>query len=335
MPCRTPRWFWALLAVAACGGCSPPSNPWTFYEPPAVQNGVFARQRDPSKPVIAIATFKNPDVPQLSWPDVGLVMTKAMRRAILNDGEFEVRIEPELERVVSNPAFLLGGGGDVKPDGVDFVMTGHVTDFHHTAPMHKDVRRWSFAWRRSEAVVAIDWKVIDVHARRVIAADHIYGQQDASRKPVEEIYAGLDATAYLFWNTPLGKAAHRAVDRTLKRMKQLLPQHVGSPVIAKVKGNREVSVTGGWTWGLARGQEYYVCVPQGDVCTPVYDVDTGNALAVRIDRVSKDTSTAYLHGKPPPDVDLRGAALSTTPPPPADDLAATAPDAVGHGDGGT
>ena len=93
----------AAGAAASGSGCSGPSNPWTYSAPPAVAASAFARPREAGKTVIAVAQFENPDAPQLPWPDVGAEITAALRRTIYVDGDFEVRIAPEIEHVVSKP----------------------------------------------------------------------------------------------------------------------------------------------------------------------------------------------------------------------------------------
>ena len=176
-------------------------------------------------------------------------------------------------------------------------------------------------------MVAIEWKVVDVRARRVVAADHTYGTAKASgNKKISELYEGLDVSAYLFWNTPLGRASHDAIDNTIERMRVVLPSFVGEqPTITAVLAPRKVQVQGGWKWGLAEGQEYYLVFPgDGDnPPQPVRDVDTGRALIVQITDVNKGTAEAWLLGKPAPGVDLRGAVLLTQPGPPADELASS------------
>lgn len=320
-------WTLAAGALGPCAGCQTEvHNPWMFAEPPARTAGnEVARPGEPVRTVLAVTDFSNPEVPQLDWPHVGEGMGEALRRALRRDTKFKVQPGAEVDQV----AYVTGANGTVTwtgdaPVGVDFVITGQVTDFHHTAELPKEISRWGFFRRRSEAVVALKWRVIDVRRRRVIAADHTYGTADASRKlSVEETYAGLDFSAYLFWNSPLGKAGHQAVDRVVKQMRKLLPAYVGDPVIVRRHGDRKVQVVGGWSWGLVEGQEYYVGIPEpGEAAPrPVYDPDTGRPLRLRIGRVSKNSSVAWLRGRTPRDVNLNGAVLSREPPPPGDDLA--------------
>ncbi len=314
----------ATFVLVAVFGCARPTNPWVYAQPPAVSVSGVARPVERGRTVIAVAPFTNPDLPQLDWPDVGAELARAMRRSLYNDTDFEVRIAPDIEQAVSDPTFL-GRKSKRRPVEVDFVVIGQVTDFHHTAALPKEASRWGLILRRKEAVVAIEWKVVDVRARRVVAADHTYGTAKASGgKSIPELYAGLDVSAYLFWNTPLGRASHEAIDNTIERMRDVLPSFVGEqPTITAVLAPRKVSVQGGWKWGLAEGQEYYLVFPgEGDDSPqPVRDVDTGRPLVVQITDVNKGTAEAWLLGKPAPGVDIRGVVLLTQPGPPADGLA--------------
>jgi curli biogenesis system outer membrane secretion channel CsgG len=318
----------ATVVLVAMVGCARPSNPWVYAEPPAVSLTAAARPVDHGRTVIAVATFTNPDLPQLDWPGVGAELSRAMRRSLYNDTDFEVRIAPEIEQAASNPAFLDKTSGQ-RPVEVDFVVIGQVTDFHHTAGLPKDVSRWGLIARRKEAVVAIEWRVVDVRAHRVVATDHTYGTAKASgKKSIPKLYEGIDVSTYLFWNTPLGRASHEAIDNTIERMRAILPTFVGTrPTITAVLSARKVLVQGGWDWGLAEGQEYYIVIQvEGDDSPePVRDVDTGLALVVKITDVNKGTAEAWLLGKPAPGVDIRGAVLLRQPGSPSDELASSGP----------
>ena len=314
----------AMAVLGATAGCARPTNPWVYAEPPAVKLTAAARPVQSGRTVVAVARFANPDVPQLDWPTVGAEMSSALRRSLYNETDFEVRIAPEIERAVSDPAFLdrdSGGGGPVE---VDFVVIGKVTDFHHTAGLPKGASRWGIFVRRHEAVVAIEWKVVDVRARRIVATDHTYGTAKASReKSIQEQYAGLDMSAYLFWNTPLGRAAHAAIDDTIEHIKALLPGEIGGrPTIVEILGPRKVALQGGWQWGLADGDQYYLVARDRGDARPrtLYDAETGKPLQVTLSDVHKGNAVGWVLGKPPEGVDLRGASLSGEAGPPPEDL---------------
>jgi len=313
----------AVLAMTLAG-CARPTNPWVYAEPPAVALTASARPVREGRTVIAVATFANPDAPQLDWPNVGAEMSSALRRSLYNETDFEVRIAPEIEQAVSDPAFLDEKSAGSNPVDVDFVVIGKVTDFHHTAGLPKDASRWGLFSRRHEAVVAIEWKIVDVRARRIVATDHTYGTAKASRKKsIQKLYEGLDMSAYLFWNTPLGRAGHAAIDEAIEHMKALLPSHVGDrPTIVEILGARKVAVQGGWKWGLADGDEFYIVVHGRDNAPPraVFDLERGQPLMVTLSDVHKGDAIGWLLGKPPKGVDLRGASLSREPGMPPEDL---------------
>ncbi len=278
----------------------------------------YARPASTGRTVIAIAQFRNPDAPQLPWEDVGAEMTRAIRRALFNESDFEVRIAPELESVVSQPQYLLSNPDpSVKTLDIDYVLIGQVTDFHHTAALPKDASRWGLLSRRHEAVVALEWKMVDVRRHRVVCADHTYGVAKASwKKSVDDQYEGLDVSAYLFWNTPLGRAAHQAVDNTIVRLRSLLPATQGQPVILELHAGRKVQVQGGAASGLQAGEDLYVSVPDlSGAGQAVHDADTGQPLMVRIADVKGDSATAWLLGKAPQGIELRGATLVRSRPP--------------------
>jgi hypothetical protein len=338
-----------LAAVAAgllTAGCSRPKNPWSYAEPPAV---ALVRASNPAQPghlLIAVADFTNPIAPQLPWPTVGPEMSRAMRRTLFKNG-YQVRIAPDIEKKVSTPGFMTTKPQPSgSPPEVDYVMIGQVTDFHHTAALPKDASRWGLIGRRHEAVVAVEWKLVDVRNHKLIAIDHTYGTAESSRKKnVAELYVGLDPSAYLFWNTPLGRAAHAAIDNTILRMQKILPANspppglisaapavasAGGPVVASASpmvvqavAPRQLSVSGP---GLVEGQEYYLTLlDPGGTRRAVRDCDTGKPLVVTIGPVSKDTAEGWVLGKAAAGLDLRGAVLAhELPPEPADPAAARA-----------
>ena len=149
--------------VGVVGGCSSLSvlNPWSFDRPPAVAAaGDSARPVRGDRTVIAVARFGNPSASQLRWRDVGAGMSDALRRALLNEGEFEVRIDPQIERLLSQSA-PRQRQVDGLAENVDFIVTGTVTDFHHTAALPAQGSRRGLFGTRSEAAVGIQWSVAD------------------------------------------------------------------------------------------------------------------------------------------------------------------------------
>ena len=157
--CRRANGLWAL--VAAAGGCSGVSNPWVFAPPPAVGADEVLTSAKPGGTVVRVAIFGDPAVAAVKWRgDVGSGMSDCLRRALLNETDFNVLIEPARAGRAAN--------GSTSSEA-DYIVTGKVTDFNHTSLLSRKVARWGLLRRRSEAVVAIEFRVVHAHSGRVVA----------------------------------------------------------------------------------------------------------------------------------------------------------------------
>ncbi|MHC4428516.1 MAG: CsgG/HfaB family protein [Planctomycetota bacterium] len=311
----------ALLAAIAVGsGCWSPSvtNPWSFEDPPAVVPAEgLARPPEPSRTVIAVADFENPTPSPLGWDDIGAEIAAALRRTLLNESGFDVRIHPPPSGSTPSPKPWSKAKAKrvsaAELGGVQYVLTGKVTDFHHTKELPKGIARWSVIMRKNEAVSAIEWKLVDVLENRVVAADHIYGVAKASGKNVERQYKNLHVSNYMFWSSPLGHASRKAIERTVNRIQEILPERSRRVILAKRLGIRKVEVDGGWVFGINEGETYYLYRQDetGAVVEPVLDPATLRPLSVKIDKAQKEKATGWLMGKLPLDVELGQIMLSS------------------------
>ncbi len=328
-----------MAAVAAGGsggaGCSTSIyNPWTFNKPPTKAQQDLARRQVADRTVVVVAEFGNPTKPPVAWSDIGRTMSDAVARTMFDQGLFEVRINPNLaaavdttlDRSSKSAAERLARLSRANPD-VHYVVTGRVTDFHHTGDLPRQVRRWGLLGRRREAVVAIDLKIFDLRSQRLVVAEHLSGTSRARLQSARKLYADMTIDTYLFWNTPLGKASKKAVKKVVDQVIKVVPPRVGEPKIVQWGVGRRVHVSGGRMWGLAKGQQYYVCRRTGPAgqMRSLPDIDTGQPLRVKITSVSRMTSTGWVLGKPAPDAKLPGASLRHRPPP----AAAASPPATG------
>ena len=320
--------MWIVLAALAAGtaGCSMPlRNPWDYIEPPTT-----AQPRSPqalaeaNRTVIVLGTFGDPTLAPQYSQGVGRRMSEALSRALLNEGRFDVWINPQLtssvEQVISMPTFQheqgLGTISDENPR-VHYVITGKVTDFYHTADLPEYASRWGIFGRRNEALVALDLRIVDLKTRRVVGADHFKANANAGYTPSEEIYSGIALDSYLFWSTPLGRASKMAVERALERTSQVVPgASVGEARVASLSTRRQISIAGGTDAGLAAGRDYYLVLPTPDYQgRAVFDPDTGLPLRVRIASATRQAAEGFLRGRAPIELDIRGAALRDSLPP--------------------
>lgn len=313
--------FLTALFAATLSGCSnfSLSNPFAFSKPPVSTSSSHEAQWTASeRTIIAVGKFESPANTPVPWKNIGTGMSNALSRSLLNRDEFDVWIDSRISNtVLSDLKRSLSRRGDdftklqaAYPD-VHFIITGKVTDFHHTSELPEEVSRWGLFKKRSEAIVAIDFSIFDLRRGRVVATNHVIGTAGASQTPAKDMYNNLEFGSYLFWSTPLGKASREAIDKTILRVIESLPTHMGEPSILSILAQRKVSVTGGWAWGIKKGQQFYIC-QQADETSPiqaVFDPDTKQPLRIQIHRVEKDRSVAWLLGKIPPAEDLHGALL--------------------------
>jgi hypothetical protein len=246
------------------------------------------------------------------------MITEAFSRALLNDGRFDVWIDAGLSRDIER--LSARSGADQSDDlasisrrapRVDYVIAGKVTDFHHTADLPEGAPRRGLLGIRREAIVAIDFRVIDLRTQRVVGADHIKATAPAGEAPASEVYDTIALDSYLFWSTPLGRASKQAVHTAVKRAAAIVPS---DPVDARIVGHvarRRVEIAGGRRAGLVEGRQYYILLPSavpGEL-RPVPDDATGRPLTLRVDIVTGSTATGWIMGERPLAIDLRGAVL--------------------------
>lgn len=300
-------------------GCSTPRNPWAYTAPPTTAEPLPPVVRaDENRTVVVLGTFSDPSIAAPYAAGVGKCMSDALGRALLHDGRFDVWINPQLsgavEAILELPTLshdeALGALGRANPR-VRYVVTGKVTDFLHTGDLPAVAQRWGVLGRRNEALIAIDLRIVDLQTRRVVAAEHLKGMVDAPSQPTDELYAGIALDSYLFWSTPLGRASKTAIEFAVKRTTRLVPGgRVGDARIAAVAPRRRLSIHGGSNSGLAAGNDYFLLMPNhADQLKPILDPDTGLPLAVRVDSVTRNAASGIMKGRPPLELDIRGAVL--------------------------
>ncbi len=347
MPVRCARLFPCLVIAVACvvlGGCAGRS-PWTFTTPPTrVEPNPVMRANQ--KTIVVVSTFADPTNAPPHAVGIGRYLSEAFSRALLNDGKYDVWINPalilEAERIAqarpvdrSTPAAgtrgpQIGGpdtnialtgvteqGRRVSSDQVHFVVLGKVTDFQYTGDLPRQVSRWGVFGPRNEAIVAIDLRIVDMQSRRVVGADHIRAMVPAGGTDARELHSAVPFDSYLFWSTPLGRASKEAVQTAVAQTDRVVPPVLLDPRIEQMIAWRRVSIAGGSMAGVNKGQELFVLVreknaddPSGGRWVPARDAHTDEPLRVRIDTVERRHSTGWLLGERPVELNLRGALLS-------------------------
>lgn len=299
-----------LAAVLLLAGCQ--SMRFTYEEPPAV--AALERSESAAAPTgatVMIHPFKNPAKASVPWPDIGPDMSDALARTLLNEGRLNVRVSAEVNDEVDS---ILKGDPETYREGfrklgrehadVDFIVTGHVTDFLHTGDDGTGPsRRTWYLTKRNEAVVAFQLHVVDVRAGLLEVSDHVFGASNVGDASAAEIYGNTAFGTYLFWSTPLGKASREAIDKATERLDKLVPSHASDVRVLTVKSPREIVISGGRNARMKSGERFYVCrdAPRGTP-QPIRDATLGQPVMAHVLKVEDATSSAWLVGRLPADV---------------------------------
>ncbi|MCZ6837537.1 MAG: hypothetical protein O7G85_17305 [Planctomycetota bacterium] len=299
------------------------------------------------RPVIVLGLFENPRHSPLPWRDIGEGMTDALSREVRSQGVYDAWINARIGRELNS--ILLASPADrprrfekleAKHPDIRYILVGQVTDFQHIGESARNTRS-------AEAIVAIDFSIIDIQERRTILSDHVMAMVDASGTESNELYGDMVFGSYRYWDTPLGRASQRTILEVIRRidevpipeesliattqveLEEAEPAEVTSPPVHVTTTNapdplrhairidkqinpRRIRVVAGRGRVLHEGQTLYVCQydPDRGQLVAVQDRDTGRPLQAKIIKVRFDVGTALLLGLKPATISLRGAVLT-------------------------
>jgi len=130
--------------------------------------------------------------------------------------------------------------------------------------------------------------------------------------------------SYVFWNTPLGRAAAKSLEGAMARLDELLPESPSAYRIAERLDSRRVRITGRDAPGLKTGSEWVVCLSRedSDLLTVVVDPVTREPVIARILSTGRSDAIAILRGLPPEDVNWSALVLRKPVTPAVDQQAA-------------
>ncbi|MHC5002358.1 MAG: CsgG/HfaB family protein [Planctomycetota bacterium] len=306
------RWL-AIAALGLAAGCA--SDTGYNIPPTAIGSASPGGLAPRGQRVVVVGEFRNPVRSQVPWSDVGRGVARSLALSLLNEGHFDVwsnqELAVEVETALRGPTHERAGrlaALNERHEDVQYVITGQVTDFHYTSEVSEEVRRRSswFGGKKEEAIVAIQFQVVDLQAHRLILADHVHGIAPIKQSESQPVYANIAFGSYLFWNSPLGRATENAIRSAMSRIESVVPSGPRELRILEHLAGREVRITGG---NVRVGDQLYVCTGAGSTARAVLDRHTGAPLSVRIIAAEGNDVRGWLGGEPPPDVDLAGAEL--------------------------
>jgi len=258
----------ALIALWVCAGCA---------------GGLGGRNpEDYVKPTIAVMKFENRAGFALNW-SLGDGMQEILVDRLLATGRFHVVERQDLGAVLQELKFQQNGV--TRPQGkvatgrirnCQYLIKGAVTDFGHVSTNAGGVSglSWDIFGGSNRAVMGIVLYVIDVESGEIIASENIEESVSARDLSVKAAYSGLSFGGSAFYQTPLGRATRRVVDRAVKRITAAIAAQPWQPQIALVQEDGSVVINGGRDRGVRSGAEFEVV----DAGPPILDPATGDAI---------------------------------------------------------
>jgi curli biogenesis system outer membrane secretion channel CsgG len=280
----------AVVATMLCAGCG--------------GKGGFGGKNpdDYVKPTIAVMKFENRAGFPLNWA-LGDGMQEILVDRLLKTGRYHVVERQELASVAGE--LQLQQSGATRPQGkvaagriknCQYLIKGAVTDFGHVSAKAAGVSawHWDLAGGSNRAVMGIVLYVIEVESGEIIASENIEESVSAQDLSVKAAYEGLSFGGTTFYQTPLGRATAKVVDRAIKRITLAIASRPWEPQVALVQADGSVVVSGGRDRGVRRGAEFEVLDIGPPILDPVTGDEIGRSPGRRVGRVIvQDVSERY------------------------------------------
>jgi len=257
------------LALGVCAGCG----------------GLGLSGRNPEdyvKPTIAVMKFENRAGFPLNW-SLGDGMQEILVDRLLATGRYHVVERQELGAIMDELKFQQGGA--TRPQGkaatgrirnCRYLTKGAVTDFGHVSANTGALSAWNwdFLGGSNRAVMGIVLYVVDVESGEIIASENIEESVSAKDLSVKAAYEGISFGGSVFYQTPLGRATKKVVDRAIKRITTAIASQPWEPQVALVQEDGSVIINGGKDRGVKSGAEFEVL----EAGKPIVDPATGDAI---------------------------------------------------------
>ena len=234
------------------------------------------------KPTVAVMKFENRAPFPLNW-DLGGGMREILVDRLVATKRYQVVERPELGSVVGE--LQLQQAGVTRPEGraepnrlknVQYLVKGTVTDFGHVSTNRGflGLPSGDIFGGTNRAVMGITLYVVDVESGEIITSESIEESVRASDVSVKGAYQDVAFGGSVFYQTPLGRATAKVIDKAVKRITTTIAASPWKPKVALVRSDGTVVLNGGSDRGVRRGAEYDVVEP-GE---PILDPDTGDRL---------------------------------------------------------
>ncbi|RPI61284.1 MAG: hypothetical protein EHM48_05940, partial [Planctomycetaceae bacterium] len=153
-----------------------------------------------------------------------------------------------------------------------------VTDFGHVANTggFLGLGKSDIFGNTNKAVMGMTLYVVDVESGEIICSESIQESVSAKELNVRAAYKDVTFGGTVFYQTPLGQATARVMDRAIRRITAVIASRPWEPKIAAVEAG-QIIVAGGADHAMKVGSQYDVV----DAGSAIFDPDSGDVLGRR------------------------------------------------------
>ena len=258
------------------------------------------------KPTIAVMGFENRAAAHMKW-NLGEGLADQLidrliqtRRYVVLEREHLDKIFTELKRSKDKRFRKTGTPQPGRLKHVQYLIKGTITDFGHVETVEGFWRLldWGLLGASSYSIVAATIYVTDVQTGQVIASKSVEAKVRDEKDEEEVTLDGMTFGSYTFYQTSIGRATEKMLDRAVHAIAQTVAERPFQPKIASIVNN-QIIISGGKDRRIKVGAEYLVRPASQTVTDP----DTGDILShvvgrsigrVRISHVAKKYAIAEV-----------------------------------------
>jgi len=193
--------------------------------------GTVEAQEADHKPIIGVRTFENP--PNYLNSTIGSGLTDLLTTELMKTGKYQLVERDAIDELIDEIELGRAGyneKGRAVPQGhfagLDYLIMGKVTNF---GERDKSVFLpvGIIGYRRNEAYVRFDFRIVDVVTREIIYSGYGEGLDKTSGVAVALVTGGVDVTSRSFPDSKIGRATVKAINDAVARLDNVgLPNRV-------------------------------------------------------------------------------------------------------------
>lgn len=265
------------------------------------QTSPSGEAKDFVKPTVAVMKFENRASFPMHW-DLGSGTRDVLVDRLMRTGRYHVIERPELSEVLKELNLQQSGVtrandkaalGRIK--NVQYLIKGTIIDFSQVSGASVGARKGmsGIFGSDSRAIVSIILYVVDVESGEILASESIEESVHASDASVQTVYNDISFGGSAFYNTPLGEATEKVIDRAVAKITDSVANQRWTAKIAAVQAGGSVLLNGGADRKIVPGEQFTV-MEEGPA---VVDPETGDSLGRQAPRAIGTVRVTVVHDR--------------------------------------